>query len=121
MTELERRLRDYTPRLRQHDSQVDPHTLAQVEQCYQAPWFAREGSDHVSLPQRFLFPGQPLADVFFEIQMAECMTEIRDSLKDEGLPVEFPTANSRRATLLLDRQQQPDTVASLVDVSYAGD
>eukprot|EP00959_Pyramimonas_sp_CCMP1952_P173098 3617444-Pyramimonas_sp.AAC.2 len=121
MTELERRLREYTPRLRQHDSQVDPHTLVQVEQCYQAPWFVREGSDQVSLPQRFFFPGQPLADVLFELQMAECMTEIRERLKDEGLPVEFPATNGRRVASLLDRQQQPDTVTSIVDVSYADD
>eukprot|EP00959_Pyramimonas_sp_CCMP1952_P061482 1284842-Pyramimonas_sp.AAC.1 len=92
MTELERRLREYTRRIRQHGSQADPHALAQVEQCYQAPRFACEGSDQVSLPQR-PFPGQPLADVFFELQMAECMTEIRERLTGDGLPVEFLTTN----------------------------
>eukprot|EP00959_Pyramimonas_sp_CCMP1952_P082098 1715596-Pyramimonas_sp.AAC.1 len=53
--------------------------------------------------------------------MAECTTEIRERLQDEGPPVEFPTADARRVTPLLDRQQQPETVASLMGVSHAGD
>eukprot|EP00959_Pyramimonas_sp_CCMP1952_P190824 3990678-Pyramimonas_sp.AAC.2 len=51
--------------------------------------------------------------------MAKCVTEIRERLKGEGPPLEFPAANSRRGAPLLDRQEQPDTVASLVDVSHA--
>eukprot|EP00959_Pyramimonas_sp_CCMP1952_P446811 9355700-Pyramimonas_sp.AAC.1 len=49
------------------------------------------------------------------------MTEIRERLTDEGLPVEFPTTIGRRVTSLLDRQQQPDAVTNLVDVSHADD
>eukprot|EP00959_Pyramimonas_sp_CCMP1952_P114776 2399641-Pyramimonas_sp.AAC.1 len=81
MHELAVRLREHGASLER--STVDPHVVAQVTQCYQAPWFVCEGSRQVSLPQRSVFPGQPLADVLYELQMTDCMRDVRTALEAE--------------------------------------
>eukprot|EP00959_Pyramimonas_sp_CCMP1952_P418826 8773676-Pyramimonas_sp.AAC.1 len=73
MPQLAQRLSEQPAAL--NNSDVDRHVVAQVGQCYQAPWFVCEGSDQVSFPQKSFFPGQPLADVLFELQMAYCMKD----------------------------------------------
>ena len=121
MQQLADRLRDRAALSR---SNVDPHTVAMVEQCYQAPWFVCEGSGQVSLPQRSFFPGQPLADVLFEIQMAECMQDARTQLLAEGFIYMLPQSDQPRSLGRLvscDPDDRPPDGLPMVDISYADD
>ena len=129
MHELTRRIRDHGAMLTSVErvrpdgtssTTVDAHVLAQTEQCYRTPWFICEGSQQISLPQRSVFPGQPLADVLYDLLMADCMNEVRRRLISEGFALHLPTSDSRNILTVL-APEDPDGTSPLLDIAFADD
>jgi len=122
MHELAKRMQERSTILEQQVEQgnMDAHVMAQTAQCYQTPWFMCEGSDQLSLPQRSVFPGQPLADVLYEVLMADCMNEVRQVLDAEGLALHLPVDEHNRVQSIFS-DDAPMQTAPLSDVEFADD
>ncbi len=118
MQTLADRIRDGHPALVR--AQVPRHLLEQVQECYRCPWFLCADSEQIAFPLRSVFPGQPIADVLFELLMAECMADIRSRLQDAGHSITVPSARGRKVGPYLG-EEAPTESEQLLDVEFADD
>ena len=72
------------------------------------------------LPQRSVFPGQPLADVLCEVLMADCMKDARRALEAGGMALRLPAHERDSIVSVLADDCLPDTVP-LLDAAFAHD
>ena len=100
---------------------VSPAVQAQVVEHYRAPWFTCAAASTLALPQRSLFPGQPLADLLYALIFADVLKDVDAEMHELGITVAIPTDMSRSLAAHLVDPSQLGSTTTLSNVAYADD
>jgi len=97
---------------------LPPHLRRLLRDAHSATWYVMEGSETVTQTNTGTRPGNPLADIVFNLLFAEILQRLKEEMHKHGLRTVIP---ARRTNGLFMVDELTNDYVDVADVSYVDD